>query len=152
MLSNEFYHQTNDFASSRQMMKNILSIYKNILTYNDRLRIAQYFGEYYQYEQAEQIMRPVVENKDIPSDLLFYYLNVTITHKKYYKNDYYQALINRAKKIDMPRFCNFFRSSNAGGISFQLLQEERLKNIYCNTCQWINASASTIIFACQTNP
>ena len=135
ILSNEYYHQTNDFNSSRQMMKNILSIYKNILTYDDRLRIAKYFGNYYQYDQAEQIMRPVIENDDIPDELLFYYLNVTIAYDKYYKEDYYQELVERARKIDRVGFCNFFQSSNAGGISFQLLQYKKLKDIYCKICQ-----------------
>lgn len=135
ILSNEYYHQTNDFASSRRMMKNILSIYKNILTYDDRLRIAKYFGKYYQYERAEKVMRPVIENEDIPDELLFHYLNVTIAYKKYYQQSYYQGLVDRAKKIDATSFCNFFRSSNAGGISFQLLQYEELKDIYCNSCR-----------------
>lgn len=134
ILSNEYYHQASDFRSSKQMMKNILSIYKNILTYEDRLSIAKYLSTYSQYDDAEKVMQPVIENEDIPEELLFFYLNITLPYERYYKQGYYNNLVERAKAADKRRFCNFFRSSNAGGISFQVLQEKKLKDLFCSSC------------------
>ena len=135
ILTNEYYRQINDFASSRRAIGNILSIYKNVLTDRDRLSIARYLATYYQYEQAEKIMQPVLTNKDVPDDLIFFYLNITLPFRKYYSKSYFDALIDKAVSIDRDRFCHFFRSRNDEGISFQLLQSPRLQEVYCETCR-----------------
>jgi len=134
ILSNEYYTQINDYRSSRRAIRNILSIYKNIVNYDDQLSIARYLASYNQLDDAEKVMRSVIENTDIPDDLLFFYLNITIPFKKYYEKAYYAPLIERAKIADKKRFCDFFKSSNIGGISFQLLQHQPLKDFYCKIC------------------
>ena len=134
ILTNEYYQQINDFVSSRQAIKNILSIYKNVLTDEDRLSIAKYMATYSQYDQAEQMMRPVIEKEEIPAELLFFYLNITMPFKKYNQKSNFSELVAQATRVDRDRFCAFFRSSADGGISFQMLQNPRLKEVYCQSC------------------
>ena len=134
ILTNEYYRQINDFASSRRAIRNILSIYKNVLTDQDRLNIAKYMATYSQYESAERMMRPVIEKEEIPVELLFFYLNITMPYKKYHEKSNFEGLVDRATTVDRQRFCDFFRSKNDDGISFQMLQSPRLQQIYCQSC------------------
>ncbi|MGB3467764.1 MAG: hypothetical protein WBA74_20930, partial [Cyclobacteriaceae bacterium] len=65
---------------------------------------------------------------------IFYYLNITIPQKGYLEKQPFAKLVDTAIEKDRNRFCNFFQSSNTGGISFQLLESEALKKIYCENC------------------
>lgn len=99
----------------------------------DLLSLAQYFASYGNYEEARKLIEPTLTRIDVSRDLLFYYLNLTITDEATTRKPAYRKVMLNAINSDRRRFCNLFEPFGLG-ITFQLLENPYLKKTYCENC------------------
>jgi hypothetical protein len=118
--------------------KNLLavkSIYDDSnLGQDETLRIARYLVFYLKESWAVQLLHPWAYELDVKEDLLFYYLNLTILNPGFTgRSEYRRAMLN-AINLNKDRFCKMFKNASKEGVTFQLLEDPRLKEIYCSEC------------------
>lgn len=113
-------------------------IYQNYKSTNykdeDLLRLSKYFVVYHKRDWALKCIENRVSKIDVSEDLLFYYINLTITNSDLTKKENYRSVFLNAYNINKYRFCELFNSFALGGISFQLLGDKNLKKSYCELC------------------
>jgi len=113
----------------------ILDTYKNLpLSDADYLSLAQYVTYYYDTETAIDLLREQVAKIEVDKRLLFYYLNLTLINDAIVAKPAYRKIMLNAINLDKKRFCKLFEPSNAGGVTFQLLDNTFLKRTYCENC------------------
>ncbi|MCS6822827.1 MAG: hypothetical protein NZ529_00920 [Cytophagaceae bacterium] len=131
----ERMYQQKKYEEKDKAVKFIYSNYASLqLTYADVLHIAEYFVAYAKYSWAENLLAMYANKIDVTEDLLFYYLNLTIIKPKLTSTAAYRSIMLNAININQVRFCNLFKPFAKGGISFQLLENDYLKNTYCENC------------------
>jgi hypothetical protein len=117
----------------------IKSIYKNlIMTDEDLVSLAQYFSYYAKYDWALSLLEPKINAIDVNEEILFYYINLTISNSIYTDKPAYRTIMLNAININQGRFCKSFNSIFRGGITFQLLEDDYLKKNYCENCLEMN--------------
>ncbi len=118
-------------ASIQYVLKN----YKKLsLSDYDYLNLAQfltYIGTIY---DAIDVMENKVKDITVDEDLLFYYLNLTITKEELTKTDSYRTIMLNAINMNNKRFCKLYNSALNKGVTFQLLEDEYLRATYCENC------------------
>ncbi len=135
IIKSESYMRKRDFAAKDKSMKYIYTRYKKIvLTNDDYLNLAQYFTSYANIEYAIELLKDRVKSIDAGTDLLFYYLNLTLVDKELTKERDYRTMMLNAISKDQQRFCKLFDPFGEGGVTFQLLENEYLRKAYCENC------------------
>ena len=76
-------------------------------------------------------MKPWAEKPNIDEEFLYTFLSVAIYNKEMVPETEYLKFMERAKKMNKKRFCELFGFPN---MSFQLLKDLPVKELYCNTC------------------
>ena len=71
---------------------------------------------------------------EVDEDLLFYYLNLTIINKELTQSSDYRIIMLNALNMNQERYCKLFNPYGEGGVTFQLLEDEYLRNTYCENC------------------
>ena len=131
----EYYMYMGDYLNKDKALKYIYNNYKYVpLSDFDYLSLAQYFTSYARYDWAIKLLEHKVNKIDVDEDLLFYYLNLTIIDNKLTNKSSYRTIMLNAINLNIERFCNFFNPVEKDGITFQLLENEYLKNTYCENC------------------
>jgi hypothetical protein len=114
----------------------IIDTYENFkLSNNDYLSLAQFLTYYADIDEATYLLDDVVRTITVDEDLLFYYLNLTITNKYAVQAQDYRTIMLNAINMNKDRFCKLFNSSLEGGVTFQLLENEYLRKTYCESCK-----------------
>lgn len=101
---------------------------------HDLLSIGKFFCLYAQYEWADLLLASRIDKLDVDEDLLFFYLNLSIFTGKDFDDSPFRDMLLNAISINNDRFCRFFNSISAGGISMQLLMQPFWKDKYCENC------------------
>jgi hypothetical protein len=101
----------------------------------DILALAKYLSYYSQRPWAESLLEKRVQKLDVEEDLLFYYLNLKLFNPESFRLEPVKKAALNAININSPRFCRFFNSMSRGGASFQLLEHDQLRTLYCENCQ-----------------
>lgn len=132
----EHFMLQGDFANKDKSLKYIYSNYKYIpLSDVDYLSLAQYFASYAKYDWATKLLEKKVKSVDVDEDLLFFYLNLTLIDEKMTKRSDYRTILLNAYNINPSRFRKIFEPYGQGGVTFQLLENEYLRKIYCESCK-----------------
>jgi hypothetical protein len=114
----------------------IIDTYENFnLSNYDYLSLAQFLTYYSNKDDATDLLDDKVKTITIDEDLLFYYLNLTITNKYNVASDNYRTIMLNAINMNKERFCKLFNSSLEKGVTFQLLENEYLRKTYCENCK-----------------
>ncbi|WP_299556716.1 hypothetical protein [Seonamhaeicola sp.] len=101
----------------------------------DYLSLAQFFSYYANTDMAVTLLEEKAKSIAIDEDLLFYYLNLTLINDDLtYQTDYRTIMLN-AININKARYCKLFNAVEKGGVTFQLLENEYLKETYCENCE-----------------
>ena len=130
------YMQLKDYINKDKCLTSIQSIYKNlIMTDDDMVSLAQYFSYYAKYDWATALLKPKINTIDVDEELLFYYINLTISDPFYTDKPEYRSIMLNAININQQRYCAAFNSIEKQGITFQLLEDDYLKKTYCENCQ-----------------
>ena len=125
-----------DFDGKDESIAYINNNYKKFSLSNyDYLSLAQFFIYYNQdNNMAVTLLEDRLKNIDVDEDLIFYYLNLTLIDKGLVKDSSYRTIMLNAININRERFCELFRSHENGGVTFQLLENEFLRDTYCENC------------------
>jgi len=129
------YMQLKDYVNKDKCLTSIQAIYKNLtMTAEDMVSLAQYFSYYAKYDWAMALLKPKINNIDVDEELLFYYINLTISDPAYTDRPEYRSIMLNAININQKRYCNAFNSIDNGGITFQMLDDAYLQKTYCENC------------------
>jgi len=100
------------------------------------LKVANLYGQHRYFRQALEALEPFIalvdmDSEDINEELLFTYIIISSqkgsdNHSKSFRN-----ALHNASKINKSRYCRLF---GAPYLSYQLLDDPIIKNMYCTTC------------------
>ena len=100
----------------------------------DYLSLAQFLTYYFNRDSAVELLNEKVNSINVDKKLLFYFLNLTLIDDTLTTDDDYRIIMLNAINQDKSRFCKIFDSSQKGGVTFQLLDNEFLRRTYCENC------------------
>lgn len=123
--------------SEREKALNYIYLnYKN-MQYDDEdlVRLAKYFSAYNKYDWALKLIENRATALNVSEDLLFYYINLTITVDANTKKPTYRTILANAYNTNPSRFCALFGTAHLGGVSFQLLKNLFLRKNFCENCE-----------------
>ncbi len=124
-----------DYANKDKSVTYINNNYKNFpLSDYDYLSLAQFFSYYANVDMAVDLLKNKAKSIEIDEDLLFYYLNLTLINKDLTQDSDYRSIMLNAINMNKKRFCKLFNAVEDGGVTFQLLEDEYLKETYCENC------------------
>ncbi|WP_051312731.1 hypothetical protein [Sporocytophaga myxococcoides] len=136
IIRSEYQISLKNYAEKDKSVKYIQTQYSTLVANeNDALNLARYFSSYSKLDWAEKVLLKYVKKVDVNEDVLFYYLNLTIVDSKKTASQEYRTIMLNAININKERFCKIFNSATNGGITFQLLKDQYLKNMYCEGCE-----------------
>ena len=135
IINSENLMRKRDYANKDKSVDYINNNYKNIsLSDYDYLSLAQFFSYYANLDMAVKLLEKKVKSIDLDEDLLFYYLNLTLVNKELTQNENYRTIMLNAVNLNKERFCKLFNAVEKGGVTFQLLNDEYLRETYCENC------------------
>jgi len=101
----------------------------------DIYSLAKYYAYYANYNWAEEMIEPRIDQLDVTEDLVFYYINLQFFNSANYGTENFRKAVLNAVNLNNKRFCNFFLPNDRGGAGMQLLEYEELKAMYCESCK-----------------
>ncbi len=124
-----------DYDNKDKSVNYINANYKNFPMSNyDYLSLAQFFTYYANINMAVKLLDEKVKSIDIDENLLFYYLNLTLVDINSTNDSNYRTIMLNAINMNKSRYCKLFNSIEKGGVTFQLLEYEYLRNTFCEDC------------------
>ncbi|WP_418602331.1 hypothetical protein [Hwangdonia sp.] len=124
-----------DFDNKDKSVDYVNKRYKKFpLSDYDYLSLAQFFSIYGNSNLAVKLLERKARTIDIDEDLLFYYLNLTLIDESLTNDPNYRTIMLNAINMNKTRFCKLFNAVENGGVTFQLLDNEYLRNTYCENC------------------
>ncbi|CAL2055673.1 hypothetical protein [Tenacibaculum sp. 190524A05c] len=125
----------NDHDGKDKSVDYVLKSYQDlVLSDFDYLSIAQFFTYYSSIYDAIHTIENKVNDITVDEDLLFYYLNLTITKEELTSTEEYRTVMLNAINMNQKRFCSLYNSALKKGVTFQLLEDEYLRATYCENC------------------
>jgi len=132
----ENYMRNRDYTNKDKSVEFIRNNYKKFtLSDFDYLSLAQFFSYYGNTKMAVELLESKARSIDIDEDLLFYYLNLTLIDEELTHNSNYRTIMLNAINMNKERYCKLFNSIENGGVTFQLLEDEFLRDTYCENCK-----------------
>ncbi|MGL1888079.1 MAG: hypothetical protein OCD76_16305 [Reichenbachiella sp.] len=123
------------FNEKRKLVKELYYQYRNLnLSDTDVYNLAKFLVFYSEFKLAEEVLYSKVVSENVSEELLFYYLELTFAKEKPIKHSAYMKVIQKAIDLNQNRYCNLFLPKSQGGHTFQLLENDLLKQIYCENC------------------
>ena len=127
--------RSRDYKNKDKSVDYINSNYDNFpLSDYDYLSLAQFFSFYANTNLAINLLEEKSKSIDIDEDLLYYFLNLTIVNEDLTNSKEYRTVLLNAINMNKDRFCKLFNSVEKDGVTFQLLDNEYLKETYCENC------------------
>ena len=134
VIAGKFIEQ-GDYSSKDNSVEYVNNNFKKFeLSNNDYLNLAQFFNDYGEVEMAVALLEEKAKSIDVDEDLLFYYLNFTLIDRNLTEKKSYRTVMLNAINVNKTRFCKLFNSIEKGGVTFQLLEDEYLRQTYCENC------------------
>lgn len=125
-----------DFKNKDLSVAFIEKNYQKIpLSNQDYLSLAQFFTYYANIDKAATLLEGKSRQIDIDEDLLFYYINLTVINKELIEKQDYRTILLNASNLNLKRFCRLFEPVEKGGVTFQMLESDFLRGVYCEVCK-----------------
>lgn len=139
MILTAYQYQKYNMSAVKQAVKQVIYYYDDEDN-NDRdiISMAKYLSNFEQYGMAIDLLEERALELSASEDLIFTFINMTIFKNAWTEMPAYRALMMNALDKNYDRFCSLFNSTNAGGVSFQILQNEFLRFTYCESCQEVS--------------
>jgi hypothetical protein len=132
LIAADVFYETNKFKERDKALGEVQKILlQSNLTRDQTYRVASYFMFQMRIDWTIELMKPWAMKPDIDEEFLYTFLSVAIYNKELVSDNEYLNLMERAKKINELRFCKLFGFPN---MSFQLLKNLSVKELYCKTC------------------
>ena len=133
LIAADFYYDNKQFKEREGALNEVKKILlASKLDRNQTFKIANYFMFQMRIDWAIELMKPWAKKPNIDEEFLFTFLTVAIYNKDKVPQDEYVAFMRRAKEMNQERFCKLFGFPN---MSFQLLKDIPVKEMYCKTCK-----------------
>ncbi len=118
--------------------KSIMAIYEYYKTLQADTEIAMKFARFFVFYEFENIaisiIKPFATTENPDHDILIYYLKLSYVHPyEYPQSNYYSELIEAKKILTKEEWCGLFIGNC--NISFQIFDNEEIRDIYCNECE-----------------
>ncbi|HOY38966.1 MAG: hypothetical protein KBB11_02125 [Bacteroidales bacterium] len=102
------------------------------INWENALKMAGIFINHYDYEYAYQLLWPWVDKDPVNTSLLYSYVSLASkVEYRCYSNRFLMAM-EKLKQHDPKGFCKLFRGDK---FSVQVYANEKLKELYCNSCK-----------------
>ncbi|WP_372944359.1 hypothetical protein [Muriicola sp.] len=135
IVKSEFLMRKRDYQGKDRAVDYIYSHYQDVpLTDVEYLSLSQYLAYYANTDKAVRVIQDRVKRIDVDEDLLFYYLNLTLVDKELTREDRYRTIMLNAINLNKDRYCELFNAPADGGVTFQLLENDYLRDTYCENC------------------
>lgn len=132
LIAADFYYENKKFKERENALNEVRKIlFASKLDRNQTFRIANYFMFQMRIDWAIDLMKPWAKKTNIDEEFLFTFLTVAIYNKEKVPQEEYVEFMRRAKDMNKERFCKLFGFPN---MSFQLLKDIPVKEMYCKTC------------------
>ena len=92
--------------------------------------IASYYSFFWQDKFAYDLTKGKIDETDNPENLIFFLKLIHLTDIKLPRNTYLNYF-KKIRKYSGEQFCTFF---NSPSLNFQILDDEGIKDIYCEAC------------------
>ncbi|WP_298506190.1 hypothetical protein [uncultured Maribacter sp.] len=136
IIKSERYMRKRDYENKDKSVAYINDNYKKIpLRDIDYFNLAQFLTYYANTDRAANLLIDKARSIDVNEDLLFYYINLTVVDEDLTQTDDYRAIMLNAINLNKSRYCELFSSPEKDGITFQLLEDEYLRDTYCENCK-----------------
>lgn len=127
--------QKRDYANKDKSVTYINNNYNKFpLSDYDYLSLAQFFSYYANIDLSVKLLEDKARSIDINENLLFYYLNLTLISVDFTKDLNYKTIMLNAINMNKARYCKLFNAVEDGGVTFQLLENNYLRETYCENC------------------
>ncbi len=124
-----------DYSNKDKSVTYINKNYKKFpLSDYDYLSLAQFFSYYANVDLSVKLLENKAKSIETDEDLLFYYLNLTLIKTELTQDSDYRTIMLNAINKNKTRFCKLFNAVEKGGVTFQLLEDDYLRNTYCENC------------------
>lgn len=136
ILVSEWHMNREEYDAKDKTVDSVVHHYSE-LQLNDKelVSLARYLSAYSRMDEADSLLAPRASRIDVSENLLLYYLNLKLFNPSFYETDQFESLVLNAVSINRKRFCKLFSSINKGGVSFQLLEYEVLRDMHCEYCK-----------------
>ncbi len=135
IVRSEILMRRRDFYNKDNSVDYILSHYQKFpMTAFDYLSLSQYLSYYSNIDEAIAVLQDMVMQINVDEDLLFFYLNLTLIDREVTSDPDYRTIMLNAINKDQTRYCRLFNAFGNGGVSFQLLEDDFLRETYCENC------------------
>lgn len=135
LITAERLMRNRDYSNKDKSVLFIKDNYKKFsLSDYDYLSLAQFLSYYGNTKMSVELLEDKAKSIDIDENLLFYYLNLTLVDGNLTSDVNYRAIMLNAININKNRYCKLFNSIEKGGVTFQLLKDEYLRETYCENC------------------
>ena len=95
------------------------------------MKLSYIFVQAKDFEYAAKVLEPFIYDKTVYEELLFNYIYLcTYSDARIFSNRFVYAM-RRAQQMNPKRFCEMFTKKK---ISFQVLRNTLVKEIYCQYC------------------
>ena len=136
ILLTDKYAINKEEESKEKSLEYIHKNYKSLtLSDKDYLNLAKHFSNYNKLEWTEKMLSSELRKSDADEELVFHYITQIIDDTELLKKRSSKTILTNAAKINNKRFCKLFSARSTGGISFQYLEDENLKKVYCEHCK-----------------
>ncbi len=131
----KYLNDEGNYAAKNRSLRYIFNEYRRVdLPDEQLLKLAKYMTHYSQFDWARTLLKPRAAHAEASTDLVFYYLNLTIADPRNTRRPDYQKVMDTAAQRDQSRFCRLFKAKPQGGVTFQLLDDANLKRKFCQVC------------------
>lgn len=133
IIAADYYYETMKFEDRDRSLNEVKKILlQSQLNRDQTYQIAEYFIFQMRINWTIELMKPWAEKPTIDEDFLFTFLSAAIYNKKLVPEKEYLLFMQKAKTLNKERFCKLFGYPN---MSFQLLKDVSVKNMYCQSCE-----------------
>jgi uncharacterized protein YkwD len=135
ILISSYYRATGKHKYSSDAVSLVKKYYKTVnLGPHDILALANFFSSFKRDAWALEILFPYIQNnEEVSEDMLFYFLSLAIGNTDLFDSSELTLIyMQKAREMNPVRFCNLYGTPK---LKFQLLRDETLKLMYCESCQ-----------------
>jgi len=131
----KYLNDEGNYSGKNRSLRFIFNEYRSASLEDEQLlRLAKYMTHYSQFDWAKALLKKRVQEEDVSTDVVYYYLNLTIADTRNTRRPDYQKVLGNAVERDKSRFCKLFKAKPQGGVTFQLLDDPNLKKKFCEQC------------------
>jgi len=132
LVAADVYYEANKFKERDKALDEVQKILlQSNLTRDQVLKVADYFIFQMRIDWAIDLMKPLAEKPTIDEEFLYTFLSIAIYNKEKVPEAEYLQFMKKARQMNKERFCQLFGFPN---MSFQLLKDLSVKELYCNSC------------------